>query len=208
MKIMLNVIWNKGSGKDFFYNCVKNRLLKEIENVVWKLRIQRFAFADLLKEEYISYFNELTRPLNDRLNSSPLTRETLEQYKEFHRENLQKWGDWRRKQDVNYFLNNILEQLWVFFNSVKDDESIMSIHTDCRFKNEYDKMNEFAKQNWIKIINVRILWKKSGDNDLHISERELLEFPVDYELKNDYSPNFIEKIKKFFKEKVIPLFKS
>jgi len=207
MKIILNIIWNKGSWKDFTCDYVRNNLLKEISKVIWPLKTQRFAFADLLKREYISYFNELMKPLNDRLGSTPLTREFLEQHKEFHRENLQKWGDWRRGQDLDYFLNNTLKEVWEYLNmSYVHKENVISIHTDCRFKNEYDRMQEFAKQKGARIINIRILGKNSNGSDLHISERELLEFPVDYELKNDYSPKFIKKVEDLFRKKIIPSF--
>lgn len=202
-KILFNLIWTKGSGKDTFYK-ILTKIAKEefgptcdpFYGVTYDIR--RFAFADKLKDQWIKIYNNKFE--------TNIDREWLEQNKESVRKSLQAFWDYKRKDCDNYFIDNVFNKVVDYFE--RSDDCISDIGgeftrtefdlkigviTDCRFKIEAQEINKL-KDYWIEVVNIRI--EQSIDTctselqDSHSSEQEVFNIDYDHLIANDKSYMF------------------
>ena len=180
MKTIICLIWNKRVWKDYTYALIEKKTSKTIK---------RYAFADILKNEYIEDYNTWIWGVDDEL-----TLEKLEADKETHRIGLQSWGDYRRKDNEDYFVENTL-------NEIQSDKDIeLAVVTDCRFLNEQNQLILFAFKNNYKLLFVKIEKCEPTQIDNHISEQQIKTLFANVELKNDFTPSFDKQVE----EKVVP----
>jgi len=178
MKKIIALIGNKRAWKDYTFS-----ILQTINPFI---EFKRFAFADILKREYIANYNFNLAFEFESDESDELTLEKLEQDKESHRKWLQSWGDYRRKDNSNYFTDNTLSEIKKSFET---EDIEIAVVTDCRFQNEQSELIQFAFKNNIELIFVKIN-NPNCSVDSHISESQVAWLFANYTLVNEYNKDY------------------
>lgn len=161
-RIIIALIWKKGSGKDTFFHSIKEQYPKA----------KRFAFADPLKEEFIDLYNEHNHDLEN-----PLTLPALEKNKEFYRKGLQDYWGLKRMDNDNYFIDKL-------FDKIIDSWTDINIITDMRFQKEQQELLSFCGREGYDLYFIRIQGEDKGDT--HISELGVDSLYFDFCIKNEY----------------------
>lgn len=142
--VLIGISGKKHSGKDESYLAIKTFFEQGTSIPVYRL-----AFADALKQEVAK--------------GCGVTVDYLEQNKDMFRLILQGWGtDYRRKQDINYWLNKYKEKFLSFpLRSVV-------VTPDVRFLNEFELIRRVGGKLWRVVREFPAV-----DSDLHASETNL-----------------------------------
>lgn len=155
--MIIGVSGKKRSGKDTFYELLKNNL-KDHSSV------KRYAFADPVKEYATQYFNIDWREIKNEQN----------------RFILQGIGQmFREKVDENYW---VLKTIKKIRESRLKNPGEISVITDVRYINEANEVINQEEGILIKIIN-----KNTEAFDSHISENNLDDYEFDYIIENNGS---------------------
>jgi hypothetical protein len=139
----------------------------------------RFAFADELKDDIAFEFPNISRSLLDthQGKSKPYFNPFVGELQTV-RHLLISYGQYRRSQDVNYWVNRVTAKL----DRLDCDKVII---TDWRFPNEFETLKKWSERHagW-KVITVRIdRHPESPVNDPE-SENALDDFVLDHRIKN------------------------
>lgn len=167
----LGLVGKKSSGKDTAFNALK---------AAFGDAVVRVSFADELKKEICEQLRADLDLLNANKNLPPF------------RSLLQNYGEWRRKQNVDY---------WILKASVGQaiqPSTKLIVFTDCRFQNEADSIRKLGGK------LVRIVRPDLIATDNHISEVEQDSIFVDMHIYNDQTKLRLEKqivdvVKNYFK---------
>lgn len=153
--MIIGVAGKKRSGKDTFYEIVKN----ELENVV---NVKKYAFADLVKLYAIKYFG------------IPESQIKLER----HRFILQGIGQMFREEiNSSFWIDAVFQEI----DLKKHNESKeLSIITDVRYFNEAEAILSKEDSILVKIVNPRTNLHK----DFHQSENDLNDYHFDFLIDN------------------------
>lgn len=153
--MIIGVSGKKRSGKDTFYNLLKNEIQGEAN-------VKRYAFADHVKELAIKYFDIPTNQIKFERH-----RYILQGLGQIFREEVSKtfW--------IDYVINQINE-------SRKKDPKEISVITDVRYLNESEAILAQDHSILIKIHNpISEFWK-----DSHQSENDLNDYEFDFQIEN------------------------
>lgn len=177
-----------GSGKDTVANIL-----------VTKHSFKRFAFADILKE-YVS--DKYNIPLEILFTQEGKKKEIIVNKKKVTlRELLIQEGAKKREQDIDYWVNLVIEKIK---NEPLTQDIVIS---DFRFENEYNRILEVFNE----IITIKVIRENGCENIDDISETALNKFKFDriffndrtiYDLENLVF-NDLSYIKRFCKERYI-----
>jgi hypothetical protein len=182
--IIIGLIGHAGAGKD-----TVAQLLAE------RYRIARLAFADALRDEISQAFGVEWALLADPARKLERTQQLalrnctepgfcawaweLQFLDEVSpRTLMQRWGDWRRAEDTDYFVKLARDKLARLTERSELDAVIV---TDVRFHNEARLVRSVRGELW------RITRPQGPTPNRHPSEWLLLEALVDAELANDGS---------------------
>lgn len=191
MPTIIGLTGHAGAGKD-----TVARLLGE------RFRVAPIAFADMLKHEIVGAFGIDRRLLDDPLLKSVQTDQLLLRNctdPDFvayaweiglldavsPRTIMQRWGDYRRAQDADYFVIRTAERLRVVTDGSDLDAVLL---TDVRFQNEASLVRQVGGQLW------RITRPDGPAPSRHASEWLLANERVDAEIVNDGSVEKLAKI--------------
>ncbi len=194
MKV-IGLMGTAGAGKDSTADVIVERAMNS------GIGADRFAFADRLRDEIAAAFGIDRRVLLDRtLKDKPLEQLALRRCTDAGfvsyawelstlpgirpRTLLQRWGDWRRMQDPDYFIYPVeARRVQAVFSAV----GIMVV-TDVRYQNEAA---------WVR-RNGGLLWRivRPGLQivDSHSSEHSSKDIPADAAIVNDGDLDHLQKV--------------
>lgn len=153
--MIIGVAGKKRSGKDTFYEIVKEELKNYYD-------VKKYAFADLVKDYAVEYFNIDRRDIK----------------KEENRFILQGIGQmFREKVQEDYWIQNTFLKI---YNSRKRNPNEISIITDVRYINEAMEIERKDQGLLLKIVN-----KNNKSFDFHVSENELNDYEFDCVINNN-----------------------
>lgn len=160
--MIIGVSGKKRSGKDTFYEILKDKL--EIKKYKY-VTVKKYAFADEVKKYAIDFFNV------------PENEIKLER----NRFILQGIGElFRSKVNQNYWVNNLFESI---YKSREKNPNEMSVITDVRHLNEVELILDQPYSLLVRIKNINT----DKDDDKHRSEMELNDYPFDSYIENNGS---------------------
>lgn len=202
--LVIGLLGHAGAGKD-----TVALLLAE------RFRVERVAFAELLKREIATYWRIDRALLDDpfskgtRLdalalhNCVPMTDKdtTAAEFKAFAyelglhgmedgltpRTVMQRWGDFRRAQDPDYFVKVAAVIVLTVADELAGENLDAVLLTDVRFPNEAGLVRSLGGRLW------RITRPEGPQPSRHASEWLLAGEPVDAEIPNDGSIELLAK---------------
>lgn len=187
---ILGLTGQAGAGKDTVAEILGRRY-----------RVARFAFADQLRVECVSAWGVdldvfLRRDLRDVPQPAlALERCSVGAFRAYAwelgqlgplrpRTVMQRWGDFRRSCDPDYWIQPLapaIDHAW----AVSADALVV---TDVRFRNELAHVRSLGATLW------RIQRPQLGHPEPHASERQLLDEPADLTIRNDRDLGDLETV--------------